>query len=244
MLSPKKLESETVSTLYMVATPIGNLEDITLRALDVLKSVDVIACEDTRHTGNLLSHFDIRKKTISCHAHNEDNSKKGILALLDQGLSVAYCSDAGTPCLSDPGARLVEYIRTNSSHEIVPLPGANSAATLISCAGNIGKSFHFEGFLPVKSGRRLKRLAELIGRKEAFVILESPYRVIKTLGEVEKIDPSLKCVIGREMTKQFEEIRSASVSEMLKMLSERDSIKGEFTIVIAPGEEDDQTEED
>ncbi|HIV98828.1 MAG TPA: 16S rRNA (cytidine(1402)-2'-O)-methyltransferase [Candidatus Ornithospirochaeta avicola] len=233
-----------MSTLYMVATPIGNLEDITLRALKVLKSVDVIACEDTRHTGNLLSHFDIKKKTISCHAHNEDNSKKGILALLDQGLSVAYCSDAGTPCLSDPGARLVEYIRTNSSHEIVPLPGANSAAVLISCAGNIGKTFHFEGFLPVKSGKRLKRLAELIARKEAFVILESPYRVLKTLGEVEKIDPSLKCVIGREMTKQFEEIRSARVSEMLKMLSERDSVKGEFTIVIAPGEDDDQAEED
>ena len=126
----------------MVATPIGNLEDITYRAVKVLGSVDVIACEDTRHTMQLLSHYGIKKRLIACHAHNEVESAKGIIELLDSGLNVAYCSDAGTPGVSDPGARLCEAVRADGKHEIIPIPGASAFVSLVSVAGNIGKSFH------------------------------------------------------------------------------------------------------
>lgn len=233
-----------VSTLYLTATPIGNLEDITLRALRVLREVDVIACEDTRHTGQLLQHFEIRKRLIACHAHNEEASSKGILSLLDAGQNVAYCSDAGTPGVSDPGARLVEYVRSNSDHEIVPIPGASASVALVSVAGNIGRSFTFEGFLSPKKGRRTRRLEELVSRREAFIIYESPFRVLRTLKEIAEIDPSLRCVIGRELTKQFEEVKSGSITEIAGMLEARDTIKGEFAILIAPGVCDDQSEED
>ncbi|MGN1164127.1 MAG: ribosomal RNA small subunit methyltransferase I, partial [Candidatus Ornithospirochaeta sp.] len=136
-----------MGTLYMVGTPIGNLEDITLRALDTLKKVDVIACEDTRHTSNLLNHYDIKKRLIACHSYNEEESAKGIISLLDQELDVAYCSDAGTPGVSDPGSRLVERVRSESDHTVVPIPGASAFVTLVSAAGRIGKAFLFEGFL-------------------------------------------------------------------------------------------------
>ena len=128
----------------MVGTPIGNLEDITLRALKTLKEVDVIACEDTRHTSNLLTHFDIKKRLIACHSYNEEESAKGIISLLDQGLSVAYCSDAGTPGVSDPGARLVERVRRESDHNIVPIPGASASVTLVS-ASSYEKDFGYGG---------------------------------------------------------------------------------------------------
>ena len=159
-----------MGTLYMVGTPIGNLDDITLRALNTLKEVDVIACEDTRHTSNLLSHFDIKKRLIACHSYNEEESAKGIIALLDQGMNIAYCSDAGTPGVSDPGARLVERVRSESDHKIVPIPGASASVTLVSAAGRIGKAFLFEGFLSPKKGRRQKRLKELVSRGDAFII--------------------------------------------------------------------------
>lgn len=233
-----------MSTLYLVATPIGNLEDITLRSLRILKEVDVIACEDTRHTGQMLQHFDIRKRLIACHAHNEENSSKGILSLLDAGESVAYCSDAGTPGVSDPGARLVEYIRNNSDHDIVPLPGASASVTLVSAAGRIGKTFTFEGFLSPKKGRRTKRLEALISRGEAFIIYESPFRVVKTLKEIEEIAPGYLCVMGRELTKQFEEIRKGRVSDIIALLEKKDSIKGEFALLLCPDESDDKSEED
>ncbi len=136
-----------MSTLYIVATPIGNLEDITYRAIRTLKEVDIIACEDTRHTSGLLSHYDIKKRLIACHSYNEEESANGIIELLDQGNNIAYCSDAGTPGVSDPGARLVERVRSGSEHNIVPIPGASAVTSLVSGAGNIGKSFPFEGFL-------------------------------------------------------------------------------------------------
>ena len=228
----------------MAATPIGNLEDITVRTLRILKEVDVIACEDTRHTGQMLQHFDIKKRLIACHSHNEENSSKGILSLLDEGLNIAYCSDAGTPGVSDPGARLCEYVRANSAHDIVPLPGASACVTLVSAAGRIGKTFTMEGFLSPKKGRRTKRLTELISRKEAFIIYESPFRVLKTLKEIEALDSTVRCVMGRELTKQFEEIRSGSISDIIALLEKKDAIKGEFALLIAPGVEDDQSEED
>lgn len=215
-----------------------------MRSLRILKEVDVIACEDTRHTGQMLQHFDIRKRLIACHAHNEENSSKGILSLLDAGESVAYCSDAGTPGVSDPGARLVEYIRNNSDHDIVPLPGASASVTLVSAAGRIGKTFTFEGFLSPKKGRRTKRLEALISRGEAFIIYESPFRVVKTLKEIEELAPGYLCVMGRELTKQFEEIRKGRVSDIIALLEKKDSIKGEFALLLCPDESDDKSEED
>ncbi len=233
-----------MSKLFIVATPIGNLDDITLRALKVLKEVDVIACEDTRHTAIMLNHYEIKKRLIATHSYNERESSKGILEMLDEGLSVAYCSDAGTPGISDPGSVLADYIRNNSDHDIIPIPGPSAFVTLISAAGRIGKAFTFEGFLSPKSGKRKKRLAELAEREEAFIIYESPFRVLKTLKEAEQIDSTLCCVMGREMTKQFEEIRKASLSDIIKSLEERSSIKGEFVLLFYKRDTDDKTEED
>ena len=226
--------------LYMVGTPIGNLDDITLRALKTLKEVDVIACEDTRHTSNLLSHFDIKKRLIACHSYNEEESAKGIIALLDQGLNIAYCSDAGTPGVSDPGARLVERVRSESEHRIVPIPGASASVTLVSAAGRIGKAFIFEGFLSPKKGRRQKRLKELISRGDAFIIYESPFRILKTLEELKQLDGVEKITVGRELTKAHEEIISGTPEEIYDSFKSRDSIKGEFALVAVPfGEKDD-----
>ena len=219
--------------LYMVATPIGNLEDITYRAVRILGEVDVIACEDTRHTSLLLSRYSIHKRLIACHAHNEEESAKGILGLLDSGLNVAYCSDAGTPGVSDPGARLVEYIRQDGRHRVVPIPGASAGVSLVSAAGNIGKSFTFEGFLSPKQGRRRERLSELFSRGEAFIVYESPFRVVKTLRDIAEAGEA-RLVIGRELTKAHEEIISGSAEEMLEEFSRREQIKGEFAILIVP----------
>lgn len=233
-----------MSTLYIVATPIGNLEDITYRAIRILNSVDIIACEDTRHTQQLLSHYDIHKRLIACHAHNEEDSAKGIIELLDSGSNIAYCSDAGTPGVSDPGSRLVEMVRSRSSHSIVPIPGASAAITLISAAGNIGRTFTFEGFLSPKKGRRTKRLAELIARGECFIIYESPFRVLKTLEEIAELDRAARVVFGRELTKAYEEIFSGSSEDAVNSLKNRASIKGEFAIAVVPGGADDHKEED
>lgn len=222
-----------MSTLYMVASPIGNMEDITLRALKVLESVSVVACEDTRHTGQLLKHFNLSKRCIACHAHNEGESAKGIIALLDRGEDVAYLSDAGTPGISDPGARLAEAVR-QAGHPVVPLPGANAAVTLLSAAGNVGRTFTFEGFLSPKKGRRRRRLEELVGRGEAFVIYESPFRVVKTLEDVAEVDPASRIVMGRELTKAFEEILCLPVDELVAVLKARPAIKGEFALVVVP----------
>ena len=226
-----------MGTLYMVGTPIGNLDDITLRALNTLKEVDVIACEDTRHTSNLLSHFDIKKRLIACHSYNEEESAKGIIALLDQGMNIAYCSDAGTPGVSDPGARLVERVRSESDHKIVPIPGASAS---VSAAGRIGKAFLFEGFLSPKKGRRQKRLKELVSRGDAFIIYESPFRILKTLEELKDLGGVEKITIGRELTKAHEEIISGTPEEIYDSFKSRDSIKGEFALVVVPfGEKDD-----
>ena len=233
-----------MSTLYMVATPIGNLEDITVRALKILESVDAVACEDTRHTGLLLSRYDIKKRTLACHAHNEEASSRGIISLLEQGLNVAYCSDAGTPGISDPGSRLAENVRA-AGFDVVPVPGASAVITLLSAAGNVGRTFTFEVFLSPKKGRRTKRLSELISRGETFVFYESPYRIVKTLNEIGEIAPSCRIAMGRELTKAFEEILVAPVSEVIASLESRDAVKGEFAVAVCPkAEADDNAEED
>ncbi len=222
-----------MSTLYMIATPIGNLEDITLRALNILRSVDIIACEDTRHTQKLLNNFDIKKRLIATHSYNEAASAKGIVELLEQGNDIAFVSDAGTPGISDPGARVTTAVR-KAGFDVVPLPGANAATTLISAAGYVGKTFTFEGFLSPKSGRRKKRLEVLLERDEAFIIYESPFRVLKTLKELASLDGDRIVVIGRELTKSYEEIIRGSATEVVAILEAKAAIKGEFAICICP----------
>ena len=230
-----------MSKLYVVATPIGNLDDITLRAVSTLRDADVIACEDTRHTQNLLNHLEITgKRLIACHAHNEAASSQGIVGLLQQGLSVAYCSDAGTPGVSDPGSRLVRAVR-EAGFDVVPIPGASASVTLISASGLNGKTFTFEGFLSPKSGRRKARLKELLAREEAFIIYESPFRILKTLGELKDLDDTRHLVLGREMTKAFEQFIYGTPSEVISQL---EVVKGEFALVVLPPSKADSAEED
>ncbi|MCR5761243.1 MAG: 16S rRNA (cytidine(1402)-2'-O)-methyltransferase [Sphaerochaetaceae bacterium] len=220
-----------MSILYIVATPIGNMSDITLRAVETLKSVDTIACEDTRHTSILLNHLGIQGKSlIACHARNEENSANGIVKLLSEGHDVAYCSDAGTPGVSDPGSRLVRIVRA-AGFKVVPIPGASASVTLISASGLAGKTFTFEGFLSPKSGRRQKRLNQLLERDEAFIIYESPFRIQKTLEELKNLAPERTMVLGREMTKTFEEFITGTAEEVLSQLK---TVKGEFALCVLP----------
>ena len=229
-----------MSKLFIVATPIGNLDDITLRAINTLREADVIACEDTRHTQTLLTHLGITgKRLIACHAHNEAASSQGIVGLLGQGLNVAYCSDAGTPGVSDPGSRLVRTVR-EAGFGIVPIPGASASVTLISASGLAGKTFTFEGFLSPKSGRRKSRLKELLEREEAFIIYESPFRILKTLGELRDLDDSRHLVLGREMTKAFEQFIYGTPSEVIAELK---VVKGEFALVVLPPSKADTAED-
>jgi len=230
-----------MATLFMVATPIGNLDDITFRAVSTLKAVDVIACEDTRHTQTLLTHLNITgKRLIACHAHNENSSSAGIINLMDQGLDIAYCSDAGTPGVSDPGSILSREVR-KAGYKVVPIPGASASVTLISASGLMGKTFTFEGFLSPKSGRRKKRLQELIDRDEAFIVYESPFRIIKTLQEIAEIEPNRQICLGREITKAFEEFLTGTASEIISQLK---VVKGEFAFCVMPSPKNSSEDEE
>ncbi len=224
-----------MSTLYMIATPIGNLDDITLRALETLKRVDIIACEDTRHTQNLLNKFDIHKRLIACHAHNEINSAAGVVGLMEAGNDVAYVSDAGTPGVSDPGARLVHAVR-DAGFPIIPIPGVSAVTTLISVAGFVGKTFTFEGFLSPRKGRRTARLEQLLERDEAFILYESPFRVVKLLRELAELAPGRRVLAGREMTKAYEEFLEGTAGSIADVLAMRQAVKGEFALCVSPSE--------
>jgi 16S rRNA (cytidine1402-2'-O)-methyltransferase len=218
--------------LCLVATPIGNLGDITLRALETLKSADAIACEDTRHTLKLLNHFEIRKPLLSCHANDEARGASRVLALLADGKTVAYCSDAGTPGLSDPGALLARLAR-KEGHEVTPLPGPSAFAALVSAAGMGGRSFLFDGFPSPKSGRRRSRVMELMGREESFMLYESPYRIIALMEDIVSADSERMVCLGREMTKIHEEFIAGTASEVLDSLKARGEIRGEFAVLVA-----------
>jgi len=221
-----------VSTLYIVGTPIGNLGDITFRAVETFKSVDVIACEDTRHTLQLLTHFEIRKPLISCRSQNEEFAAQKIIKLLESGQTVAYASDAGTPGISDPGAVLAGLAR-QAGHTVVPIPGPSAFATLVSVAGAGGKTLIFEGFLSPKPGRRRSRLKELLGTGDAFVVYESPFRIVKLLTDIADIESDRRVVVGRELTKLHEEIVEGTAAEVQQDFSSRTSIKGEFAVFIS-----------
>ena len=221
-----------VSELYIVGTPIGNLGDITFRALETFKSVDVIAAEDTRHTLELLTHFEIRKPLISCRAQNEGFASEKIIQMLDQGQKVAYASDAGTPGISDPGAVLAEKAR-NAGHRVIPIPGPSAFATLASVAGSGGKTLVFEGFLSPKPGRRRIRLRELMGTPAACIVYESPFRGVKLLADIAEIDAERRIVVGRELTKLHEEINDGPAKEIYEDYSSRSKVLGEFAVFIS-----------
>lgn len=214
-----------MASLYMVGTPIGNLGDISLRALETLKAVDFIACEDTRHTLKLLNHFSISKPLIACHANDEAKGAKRIVSLLGEGRSVAYCSDAGTPGLSDPGAVLASQARA-AGHGVVPIPGPSAFAALVSACGFGGRSFTFDGFPSPKAGKRKSRLEALLARGESFMLYESPFRVKKLLGELAALEPGRRVCIGREMTKIHEQIVVGSAQELFGRLGEAESQEG------------------
>lgn len=221
-----------MSTLYIVGTPIGNLGDITFRAVETFKSVDVVAAEDTRHTLQLLNHLEIKKPLISCRSQNEEFASEKIIKLLDEGQTVAYASDAGTPGISDPGAILAGLAR-KAGHTVVPIPGPSAFATLVSVAGAGGKTLIFEGFLSPKPGRRRSRLRELLLTGDAVVLYESPFRIVKLLTDIADIESTRRVVVGRELTKLHEEIIEGTAAEMRDEFAGRSKILGEFAVFIS-----------
>jgi 16S rRNA (cytidine1402-2'-O)-methyltransferase len=221
-----------VATLYIVATPIGNLSDMTFRAVDILKSVGVVACEDTRHTLKLLNHFGIKARLISCRSNNEVLAAKKIIEVLQAGADVAYASDAGTPGVSDPGAVLARIVR-DEGFPVAPIPGASAFASLVSVSGGLDKTVVFEGFLSPKPGRRRSRLTELLAGETAFVLYESPFRVLKLLADLADLDGERYLCVGREMTKLHEEFVAGSAREVLENLSQREKILGEFALYVS-----------
>ncbi|MGE5679499.1 MAG: 16S rRNA (cytidine(1402)-2'-O)-methyltransferase [Bacillota bacterium] len=219
------------SSLYIVSTPIGNLKDITLRALEVLNEIDFVVCEDTRVTGFLLSHFEIKKELVSFNAQNESSKIDYVLNRIKNGESCALVSDAGTPGISDPGARLVSAaIRNNVP--IQAIPGVTAAITALSISGLPTDSFIYEGFIPQKKGRQ-KKLQQLSEENRTIIIYESTYRIEKLLKELNEYMPERIIVVARELTKKFEEVWRGKASELLESLSQK-ILKGEFVVVISP----------
>ncbi len=232
-----------MSVLYIVATPIGNLGDITYRALETLKNADVIACEDTRHTLQLLTHFEIRKPLVSCRSQNELVAAQKIVQLLDQGQNVAYASDAGTPGVSDPGAVLASEAR-KAGHTVSPIPGASAFASLLSVAGLSSKTVIFEGFLSPKPGRRRSRLRELIATGDSFILYESPFRIVKLLSDIAEINNERRVVVGRELTKLHEEILEGVAGDLRDDFAARSKVLGEFAVFVAGEKKLKKAEED
>jgi len=222
-----------------VATPIGNLEDVTLRALDVLRKADAIAAEDTRVTSRLLERYGISRKLIALHEHNERRTAPRIVEELQAGRSVALVSDAGTPGFSDPGAHLVAAVR-EAGFRVVPVPGANAAAAALSASGFAGPQFLFYGFLPAKSSERRRALDALARIRYALVFYEAPHRVIETLADLAAaFGAARRIVLAREMTKLFEEIHTCALGEAAAWLAADDKrVKGEFVLIVEGAQED------
>lgn len=217
--------------LYLVATPIGNLGDISHRALEVLRSVDLIAAEDTRHSGNLLRHFEIQKRIVSYHEHNEARRTAELLIELKAGRSIALISDAGLPTVSDPGHRLLRACIAESLPYTV-IPGPSAVLTALVGSGFDATHFFFGGFLPVKSGQRERQLSEAATRKCTSVFFESPHRILKTLEACTRLLPDREMCVARELTKQFEEYRRGLPADLLAHYSAR-SAKGEIALVVS-----------
>ncbi|AHH10598.1 16S rRNA (cytidine(1402)-2'-O)-methyltransferase [Borrelia coriaceae] len=218
--------------LYIVGTPIGNLGDITYRAIDTLRFVDVVFAEDTRVAKGLLSHYGIVKKLISCNAVIEHKRIDLLLEYLSSGKNVAFVSDAGTPCLSDPGALLVDAAFKHG-YEVSPIPGVSSFNSVISVNPFRDKVVVFEGFLPNKGVKRVKRIEELYNRGDAFILLESSHRILKLLLEISLVNLNANVLVGREMTKLYEEYKIGKPLELKKYFEENNKDKGEFTILVS-----------
>ena len=229
------------STLYVVATPIGNLRDISLRALDVLMAVDVIAAEDTRNSRNLLVHHSITKKMMALHQHNERVASKKVLDLLEAGKSVAYITDVGTPGISDPGAILVNLARKN--YRVVPVPGANAALCALSAAGISTTHFLFYGFLPTSKSTRRRKLEELKSLPYVLVFYEAPHRILECIIDLSEIlETNRQLTIGRELTKLFETIHTCALGDALTWLNtDTNQQKGEFVLIVSGAEAPDKT---
>jgi 16S rRNA (cytidine1402-2'-O)-methyltransferase len=221
--------------LYLVATPIGNLGDITLRALEVLRNVERIACEDTRQTQKLLNHFQIEKKTVSCHEHNEHARTTELIQDVKAGKAIALVSDAGTPGVSDPGSWLVREAIAAGVH-VFPIPGANAAVSALIASGLPADEFEFLGFLPEKAGARRTKLENLADPSESartLIFYEAPHRLLDTLTDLESIfGPQLQVVVARELTKIHEEFLRGTVAAVRSELAGRDRIRGEITLLI------------
>ncbi|HVC46480.1 MAG TPA: 16S rRNA (cytidine(1402)-2'-O)-methyltransferase [Terracidiphilus sp.] len=227
--------------LYLVATPIGNLGDITLRALDVLRRADRIACEDTRQTRKLLNHFSIATPTVSCHQHNELSRSPELLEDIKAGKAIALVSDAGTPGISDPGSWLVTAA-IDAQIPVIPIPGANAALSALTASGLSTADFRFLGFLPEKSGARRTRLEDLAAsfaaqprtQPQTLIFYEAPHRIVATLSDIEAIFGNLPhAVAARELTKLHEEFLRGTVAEIRSALAQRERIRGEFTLLLA-----------
>ena len=232
----------SAGTLYVVATPIGNLEDVTLRGLRVLKDVGLIACEDTRRTRGLLSHFDIHVPVTSYFEHNKVTKGEAILRTLRDGTSVALVTDAGTPGISDPGFMLVRAAQ-DAGIAVVPVPGPSAVVAALSAAGVPADRFVFDGFLPVKPGRRIHRLEALRALGMTAVCYESPHRILPSLDAIGTVFGDREIVVARELTKQFEEIVRGSAAALRERFA-AGPVRGEFTVVIPAASRRDEAEQD
>jgi len=237
-ISPSDNQDPLAPGLYLVATPIGNLGDITLRALEVLRHVDRIACEDTRQTQKLLNHFQITTPTVSCHQHNEHQRAAELIDELKAGGRIAVVSDAGMPGISDPGSELAAQAIA-AGVAVIPIPGANAALSALVASGLPAGEFHFIGFLPEKAGARRTRLEELaaeVQRNNAartLVFYEAPHRILETLADLESVwGAELRVVVARELTKIHEEFLRCTVAEARRELASRDRIRGEITLLV------------
>jgi len=220
-----------IGTLYIIATPIGNLEDITLRALRVLREVDWIACEDTRQTRKLLEHFGIAKPMVSYHEHNEAGRSAELAEKLTRGGSGALVSDAGTPLISDPGYRLVQAAIA-AAIPVVPIPGASAAVSALSAAGLPTDAFRFCGFLPPKSSQRRKALEQLKPETATLIFYETPHRILEALDDVTAVMGPRPVVVARELTKLHEEFLRGTAAALRAELASRPAVKGEITLLI------------
>jgi len=242
MKSQKSNIHEQSSCLYLVATPIGNLEDITLRALRILKEVDIIAAEDTRNTKKLLSYYDISTPLVSYHEHNQEQAGEKLLQWLREGKQIALVSDAGLPCISDPGADIVKKA-IEEDFAVIPIPGANAALTALIASGLTPQPFYFFGFLHRSSKERKKQLSQLKNRKETLIFYEAPHRLQDTLKDIESVLGNRNIVLARELTKKFEEFLRGTVEEAIQWTKD-DEVRGEFCLILEGAQEGEEIEEE
>ncbi len=222
-----------MGTISLVATPLGNLEDITLRAIRVLRACDVVACEDTRRTGQLLKHLGIKKTLVSCHDHNERDQAEKIVERAVAGESVAVVSDAGTPAIADPGYRVVKAALARSVR-VIPIPGPSAVITALCASGLPTDAFVFQGFLPIKKSRRGKTMERLVRSTWTTVLFEAPHRILGTLAELHELLGDRELVVAREMSKLHEEFLRGPAAGILEQLEARPAVRGEFVVLVGP----------